>query len=101
MSNKEKSATIRHAILSLDVCGDAKDGWEINARYLTGRFVEIPENASDADALKLIRGALGHRKDARGYRSSPWWDTHEFGYNFNRNDTGRPAYATQVCKEGV
>ena len=100
MRNKKKSATQMHEILSLELSGNDKDGWDVVAMYTTGEAVEIPIDATDAEALKLIRGELRQRKDARGYHSSSSMG-HEWGFEFDCNRTGKPSYATVIQQPDV
>ena len=86
-----------HEILAIDVWGNARDGYEINDEHGTGVIVEIPASASDSEALKLIRKALGHRADARGYHDPIG---SEDGYCFHKNKNGEPAYFTRLVDEG-
>lgn len=44
----------RYEIISYDVWGNAKDGWEVNDAHRTGDFIDLPDDASD----KQIRQAL-------------------------------------------
>ena len=44
----------RYEIISYDVWGNKKDGYEVNNAFRTGWFIELPEDASD----KQIRSAL-------------------------------------------
>ena len=81
-----------YEILAIDVWGNKRDGYEINDQHATGVIVDIPADADDKTALKLIRKALGHRADARGYHD-PYQD--EQGHCFHRNATGEPAYYTR------
>lgn len=48
---------MKYEVITLDVWGNAKDGWDVNQAFHTGRFVEIPEDASDY----LINRRLGLR----------------------------------------
>ena len=86
---------MKHQILALDIWGNKRDGWEIND-MVSGEIIDIPDDISDKDALKMIRKALGHRADARGYTDHIGC---EYGYCFDRNDTGRPAYYTRVVDD--
>jgi hypothetical protein len=78
-----------YEILAIDVWGNSRDGYEINAQYRTGVTFECPDDADDATALKLLRRALGHRGDARGYHD-PYQDAGQMF--FCRNRDGMPAY---------
>jgi hypothetical protein len=85
-----------YEILNLDVWGNPTDGWDVNGMYHSGVFVDIPAGASDSEALKIIRSALGHRADARGYHD-PWGA--EGMYQFVRNDNEKPAYYAQKARK--
>lgn len=50
-------AMVVYEVISLDVWGNEKDGFEINAAYTTGREVELPENPSLDETLKALRAA--------------------------------------------
>lgn len=79
----------RFEILAIDVWGNARDGFEINGQIRTGVFFWSTPETTDADALKALRGALGHKKDARGY-SDPYQS--EGMFCFHRNADDKPAY---------
>lgn len=83
-------------ILALDVWGNKKDGYEINDQHRTGVFFWTATGDEDEDVLKALRGALGHKKDARGYYD-PIAD--ENAYCFHRKTDGKPAYYAQHVDE--
>jgi hypothetical protein len=38
---------MRYRVVKYDVWGNAKDGWEVNNKFTTGRFVELDGDESD------------------------------------------------------
>ena len=49
--------TYEYKVISYDVWGNARDGFEVNQAFNTGETVHLPENASD----RLINRRLGIR----------------------------------------
>ena len=67
-----------YEIISYDVWGNSRDGWTVNQAFHTGRYVEIPEYATD----RLINRRVG----ARGVVWSG-----EFPYSlYGENKSGKP-----------
>lgn len=58
----EEIRTLRYEILSLDVWGNARDGWDLNEVLYSGVFVDVPVNAP-ANFSKILADA--------GYLRSP------------------------------
>ena len=88
----------KHDILALDVWGNAKDGWEINEARTTGITVDLTNDMTDAQIIKAVRKACGHRADARGYELDHTCESVEFsGVYINRKSDGKPAYHTRVA----
>jgi hypothetical protein len=86
---------MKFEILSIDVWGNAKDGFTINQSFHTGVFVEIPDNMSDKDAGKLIRKACGHRGDVRAYAIQ----ADEFMVELSDKRTGKPCYLARAVQQ--
>jgi hypothetical protein len=49
----------RHQILTLDVWGNARDGWEINNMYPYGESVDLSDDMTDAQILRATSIAMG------------------------------------------
>lgn len=81
---------IKHKILSLDVWGNEKDGFEINDQHGTDIIVEIPENATDKEAVKILKKALGIKWKGQYVDRIQTED----GYCFDIAKTGEPAIYT-------
>jgi hypothetical protein len=45
----------RYIVCSLDVWGNAKDGYEVNAAYTTSKRVEIGKDMSDTEIIKALK----------------------------------------------
>lgn len=45
----------RWEILTLDVWGNARDGYDVNNVFSSGQFIELPADFSDADVLKALK----------------------------------------------
>jgi hypothetical protein len=78
-------------ILSIDVWGNAKDGFELNNWRDSGIRVEVDELADHTDIIKAIRRACSHRASAKGYHA----EATESTFNVFRNN-GKPAYFCNI-----
>jgi len=45
-----------YEIISYEVWGNPKDGWEVNDAHYTDSKIEIPENSTDLEILNLLKG---------------------------------------------
>lgn len=96
--NERKPEFFKHEILAIDVWGNQKDGWEINDMKTTGTFVDLHDEMTDEEIIVAVRGALGHRKDARGYHIQSSGESVRYGgVCIDRNKNGKPAYYTRVA----
>jgi hypothetical protein len=50
---RERTETWR--VLSLDVWGNARDGYEVNAAYTTTRTVKLPPSATDDEVIACLK----------------------------------------------
>ena len=48
---------MKYEVHSLDVWGNARDGWEVNQAFHTGICIEIREGDSDEDILQKLADA--------------------------------------------
>ena len=89
---------MRLQLLSIDVWGNARDGFELNDWHDSGIRVDIPDGDptfdDPANIIKAIRAACGHRADARGYHA----EATESTFNVYRNN-GKPAYFCNILDE--
>lgn len=44
-----------YRVLTLDVWGNAKDGYDINCKYATKYTIDLEDNASDIEILTALR----------------------------------------------
>lgn len=44
-----------YQLINLDVWGNARDGFEVNAAYSTNTYVELPLEATDAEIIKILK----------------------------------------------
>lgn len=49
---------MKFEVISYDVWGNARDGFEVNQAFHTGRYIEVDENTSDA-AINRRLGVQG------------------------------------------
>lgn len=80
-------------ISAIEVWGNARDGFEINREISTSDTFTAPAECDARTLLKLLRGALGHRRDARGYEIDV--DGSEGYFQANRARNGEPAYVAR------
>ncbi len=46
---------MKYTLLTYDVWGNEKDGYEVNNTFSTGTTIELPTNASDKDIKRALR----------------------------------------------
>ena len=58
LGNSPFTATAVHnyEIITLDVWGNNEDGFEVNDKFATGRFIELKDNATDWDVCQILKG---------------------------------------------
>lgn len=59
-------------LISLDVWGNSKDGWEVNAAYTTGDIIRLPE---DWTMVQLIRALKRIGRLHKWVKASSFEDT--------------------------
>ena len=78
-----------YEIITYDVWGNAKDGWEVNDAYRTGRHVRIRPDASDYAINRAV-----------GLRGVQWDGDPEYGLYGTFKRTGRPALELRPSTNG-
>jgi hypothetical protein len=74
-------------IIALDVWGNAREGFDVNAAYYTGRTIELDENASD----RAINRALN-------VRGVVWSGDPDFSLYGDLKRNGRPVLELRASK---
>lgn len=80
-------------VLTLDVLGNEKDGYEVNASYYTGKEIELPAEPSDAQVRRALVEA-GYLNKASQVRHLDF-DGDDQTININRKRDGRPLLTIQ------
>ena len=82
---------MRYEIIDYDVWGNEKDGFEVNQAFYTGHYVDIPENASDAEVVRILKDEGVLKKTVR---TSSVGIEGEEGYTlyFTHLPTARPEF---------
>ena len=80
-----------YEVVSLDVWGNRRDGYEVNDAYSTGVYININEDTSDADIIKLLKAAGFLKKTCKNKSFSV---NGEFGYSLHitHEPTDYPVY---------
>lgn len=55
----------KYRVVSYDVWGNAKDGYEVNDTYPTGLSVELPANPSDREIMQALKEVGYIKKSTR------------------------------------
>ena len=48
---------MRYEVIELDVWGNAREGFEVNAMYHTGVYITVPEDFTDRDVILALKRA--------------------------------------------
>jgi len=87
----ESVPVTRYQVINYDVIGNKRDGFEVNGAYYSNEYVEIPEGASRAEIIRILKDEGILKKAAR--KESIEIDGEE-GYSlyFKHKPTGRPEF---------
>ena len=85
---------MKFEILSLDVWGNKKDGFELNAWYSSGIVIDVTETDTQATVLKKAKKALGIVWKGQYVCS----EFDEYHINFDIKSTGKPAIYMSAIK---
>jgi hypothetical protein len=82
---------MRYQLIEYDVWGNQRDGFEVNQSFYTDQYADIPEGASDAEIVRILKDEGIIKKSARA--SSVEIEGEE-GYDlyFKHRPTGRPEF---------
>ncbi len=86
-----------YRIQSLDVWGNAKEGYEVNQSFNTNRYVELPEHPDNDDIIKALQKAGEIKK---GVRRNLFEVDGESAYTLYISYKGRPEMHLERVKEG-
>ena len=88
---------MRYEIIDYDVWGNEEDGWQVNQAFHTGRFVEIPEGATDAQIVRILQDE-GEIKES--IRPADVTIDGEEGYSLylEHAPTGRPEFELRATR---
>ena len=76
-----------YEVITYDVWGNAKDGFQVNDVFRTGRTIELDENASDYAINRTL-----------GVRGVAWTGVPEFTLYGELKRNGRPALELQAIR---
>lgn len=77
-------------VITYDVWGNARDGWEANQAFTTGIYIDVTENCSDM--------AINRRLGVRGLR---WNGELEFGLYAENRRNGKPELELRPIGDGA
>lgn len=82
---------MRYELFRYDVVGNPREGYEVNDIYATGRYAEIPEDASDAEIVRILKeeGIIRKRIPAASIEIE---GVPGYTLYFTHRPTGRPAF---------
>ena len=88
---------MRYEVISYDVWGNARDGWNVNQAFYTGRFVEIPEGATNEQIVRILKDAGEIRPRIR---TASVQIEGEEGYDLyiSHAPTGRPEFELRATR---
>ena len=81
-------------IISYDVWGNEKDGWDVNAAYATGQYIALPADFTKKQLLSALRRAGLIKPRLRSSRIGI--ESHERDIYISDNKTGRPEFALRL-----
>lgn len=81
---------MKYEVISYDIWGNARDGFEVNQAFRTGRFIDIDANTTDR--------AINRRLGVQGIQ---WDGEHEYTLYGTLKRNGMPALELQPVDKGV
>lgn len=86
---------MKYELIEYDVWGNRRDGFEINEKYRTGVYVNIPDEAGNVQIIRILKNAGIIKKSVR--HSSVEIEGEE-GYNlyFTHGPTGQPVFELEA-----
>ncbi len=89
---------IRYELINYDVWGNENDGFEVNNKFRTGQFVEIPDGAGDDEIVQILKANGIIKKTARTKSIEIDGDGGDDLY-FSHAPTGRPEFELSAVDE--
>lgn len=88
---------MRYEIIDYDVWGNERDGFNVNQSFHTGHFVEIPEDATDAEIVRILKDEGVLKKTVRtasvGIEGESGYDLY-----FTHLPTSRPEFELRAVR---
>jgi hypothetical protein len=87
----------RYQVINYDVVGNKRDGFEVNGAYYSNEYIEIPEGASRAEIIRILKAEGILKKAARTESIEIDGET---GYSlyFKHRPTGRPEFELRPAR---
>ena len=89
---------IRYQLINYDVWGNEDNGFDVNDKFPSGQYVEIPEGASDDEIVRILKNEDIIKKTVRA-KSIEIDGEQGYDLYFSYGPTGRPEFELSAVED--